>query len=306
MSIPKVALTIPNFGTYLPRADLATVVDLAVGAEAAGVDTVIVVDHVVMSENTAAYEWGPFPYSDMTTPWMEPLTVLAAVAGATRTVRLSTGIVIAGLRGAAVLAKTTATLDVLSGGRLDIGVGTGWQKEEYEACGLDFSMRGQILTDTLAACRELWGGGPVDFESETVAMQNVWCHPTPVQPEGIPVFVAGTLSSNNMDRLIRFGDGWIPIMGEDSTGVAAGVAQIKSAWADAGRDPDSLRVRSPLPAIKGDDGRPALLQTIESAEQWAEIGVTEVAIALQPWTRSAAEAPDFLSELCDVLTEARA
>lgn len=306
MAFPKLALTIPNFGTYLPEGDLATIVDLAVGAEAAGVDTVIVVDHVVMSENTDAYRWGPFPFTDMTTPWMEPLTVLAAVAGATSTVRLSTGIIIAGLRRAAVLAKTTATLDVLSRGRLDIGVGTGWQKEEYDACGLDFSQRGRILTDTLAACQELWKGGPVDFESETVSLANVWCHPTPVQPGGVPIFVSGTLSENNMDRLMRFGAGWIPIMGEDTAGVEAGVIKIRSAWSDAGRDPDSLRVRSPLPAVKGDDGKPQLQQTIENAAQLAEIGVTEAAIALQPWTSSAAEAADFLAELCDVLAEARA
>ena len=306
MTIPKLALTIPNFGTYLPRDDLGNVVDLAVAAESAGIDTVIVVDHVVMSENTEAYEWGPFPYTDMTTPWMEPLSVLAAVAGATTTVRLSTGIIIAGLRPAALLAKTAATLDVLSGGRLDLGVGTGWQKEEYDACGLDFAKRGRILTDTLGACRELWQGGPVEFESETVSLANVWCHPTPVQPGGIPLFVAGTLSRNNLDRLIRFGDGWIPIMGEDAAGIAAGVTRIRAVWSEAGRDPDELRVRAPLPAIRDDAGKPQLRQTIENAAQLAEIGVTEAAIALQPWTRSAAQAPDFFAELCDVLTEARA
>jgi probable F420-dependent oxidoreductase len=306
MTIPSIALTIPNFGTYLPSSDLAGVVDLAVAAEAAGVDTVIVVDHVVMSENTDAYEWGPFPYTDMTTPWLEPLTVLSAVAGATRTVRLSTGIIIAGLRPAAVLAKTTATLDVLSRGRLDIGVGTGWQKEEYEACGLDFSKRGRILTDTLEACRQLWLGGPVDFESETVSLSNIWCYPTPVQPEGVPVFVSGTLSRNNMDRLIRLADGWIPIMGEDTPGVAAGIAKIRSAWDAAGRDPQQLRVRAPLPAVRNDEGRPLLQQTIESSAQLAEIGVTEAAIAMQPWTRTAEEAEEFLAQLGDVLSEARA
>ena len=306
MTIPKLALTIPNFGTYLPDSDLPQVVDLAVGAEAAGVDTVIVVDHVVMSENTDAYRWGPFPYPDPTTPWLEPLTVLSAIAGATSRVRLSTGIIIAGLRPAALLAKTAATLDVISGGRLDIGVGTGWQKEEYDACGLDFSKRGQILTDTLGACRELWKGGPVDFESETVTINEVWCHPTPVQPGGIPVFVAGTLSRNNMARLLRFGDGWIPIMGEDPAGVAEGVEKIRAAWSDADRDPGELRVRAPLPAVRADNGRPLLAETVASAVNMAEIGVTEVAIAMQPWTRTPEEVPDFFAELGDALIEARA
>jgi probable F420-dependent oxidoreductase len=305
MSFPKLALTIPNFGTYLAADELHRVVELAIGAEAAGVDTVIVVDHVVMSENTDAYDWGPFAFPDMTTPWMEPLTVLSAIAGATTSVRLSTGIIVAGLRPAAVLAKTAATLDVVSQGRFDMGVGTGWQKEEYDAVGLDFSKRGQILTDTLQACRALWSGGPVDFESETVSLSNIWCHPTPVQDGGIPIFVAGTLGRNNMHRLVQLADGWIPIMGEDIAGVEAGVVKIRAAWSDADRDPGSLRVRCPLPAVRDDSGQPQLRETIESAATLTEIGVTEVAIALQPWTRSVEEAPDFLAELCDVLTEVR-
>src|SRR4051812_14877861 len=99
-------------------------------ADKAGIDRIVVVDHVVMGPHTEAYSWGKFP-TPPDSPWLEPLTCLAVIAGATSRVRLGTGILIAPLRSGAVLAKTAATLDVLSGGRLDLGVGTGWQKEEY-------------------------------------------------------------------------------------------------------------------------------------------------------------------------------
>ena len=84
------------------------------------------------------------------------MTSLAVIAGATTTVRLATGVLLAALRRPAVLAKTAATLDVLSGGRLDLGVGIGWQREEYEAAGLDFAVAGRLLDHTLEVCQLLW------------------------------------------------------------------------------------------------------------------------------------------------------
>ncbi|MCI0632985.1 MAG: LLM class flavin-dependent oxidoreductase, partial [Actinobacteria bacterium] len=143
----RLTLSIPSFGPFFPPGRLHELIDLARRAEAAGVDTVIVPDHVVMSEHTEAYEWGPFPFP-IEVPWLEPLTVLAAIAGATSRVRLATGILIAPLRPAIVLAKSVATLDVLSQGRVELGVGVGWQREEFEAAGFDFATRAQRLDDT--------------------------------------------------------------------------------------------------------------------------------------------------------------
>ena len=119
----RLALAIPSYGSFFPSERLHEVVALARMAEDAGVDTVVVPDHLVMSDRTDRYRWGPFPLP-VDAPWLEPLTVLAAIAGATRRVRLATGILIAPLRPAALLAKAAATLDVLSRGRLDLGVGT--------------------------------------------------------------------------------------------------------------------------------------------------------------------------------------
>lgn len=110
----RLTLSTPSFGPFFPPGRLHEVVDTARRAEATGVDTVIVPDHVVMSEHVEAYEWGTFPFP-IDVPWLEPLTVLAAIASATSRVRLATGILLAPLRPAIVLAKTAATLDVQLG-----------------------------------------------------------------------------------------------------------------------------------------------------------------------------------------------
>ena len=120
-------------------------------------------DHVVFGERLEEYGrpeiGGQAGGKQPTGPdghWLEPLTTLSVLAGMTSRIRLGTNILVAALRRPAVLAKSTATLDVLSGGRLDLGVGVGWQREEYEAAGLDFDRRGRLLDHTLEVLQTLW------------------------------------------------------------------------------------------------------------------------------------------------------
>ncbi len=129
----------------------------------AGIDRIVVSDHVVFGEQLDAYGrpevGGQRGGRQPTGPdghWLEPMTTLSVVAGSTERVRLATGILLAALRRPVVLAKSAATLDVLSGGRLDLGVGVGWQREEYDAAGLDFDARGRLLDHTLEVCTALW------------------------------------------------------------------------------------------------------------------------------------------------------
>ena len=292
----RLTLGIPNYGPFFPDGRRHEIVDLARRAEAAGVDTVIVPDHVVMGDRTDRYAWGSFPYPPES-PWLEPLTVLAAIAGATERVRLATGILIAPLRPAAVLAKTAATLDVLSRGRLELGVGTGWQKEEFDATGLDYERRGELLTDTIAACRALWGASPASFSSRTISFEKIWCEPKPIQPGGVPIWFSGTLTRRNLDRLTRLGDGWIPIMGETPEGVESGVRTVRDAWSAHGRDPAALKVRGTLDVVRGDDGRPSLARTLAGAPELARRGATDVQITLLAFARTPERLPDFFAEL---------
>jgi probable F420-dependent oxidoreductase len=294
--MPRLTLSIPSFGPFFPAGRLHEIVDLARAAEEAGVDTLIVPDHVVMSDRTDRYAWGPFPFP-IEVPWLEPLTVLAAIAGATSRVRLATGILIAPLRPAPVLAKTVATLDVLSQGRVELGVGVGWQKEEFDAVGLDYAERGRRLTDTIAACRVLWTESPASFQSETVCFERIWCEPRPLQEGGVPVWFSGTLTKRNLDRIVRLGDGWIPIMTATHEDLAEGVRRLHDALADAGRDPSALRARGDLGVVPGEDRRPDLARTLEGVAKLAAAGATDVQLPLLAFVRKPERLPDFFAEL---------
>jgi probable F420-dependent oxidoreductase len=292
----RLTLSIPSFGPFFPPGRLHEVIDCARRAEAAGVDTVIVPDHVVMSEHTEAYEWGPFPFP-IEVPWLEPLTVLAAIAGATSRVRLATGILIAPLRPAIVLAKAAATLDVLSQGRLDLGVGVGWQREEFDAAGLDFEARAQRLDDTVAACRALWRDSPASFASETVRFEKIWCEPRPIQPGGVPVWFSGTLHKRNVERIVRWGDGWIPIMTATRSDLSEGAKRLADALARAGRDPRALRVRGSLELRMGANGRPDLAATLSGVQELAAAGATDAQLGLLAFVRRPEQQDAFFAEL---------
>jgi probable F420-dependent oxidoreductase len=266
-------LGLPNFGS-LPSGDWRSLLDLAQAAEEAGIDRVVVTDHVVNGPNVASYPWGRFP-TGPDGDWLEPLTVLTAMAATTTRLRLGTGVLVAPLRPAALLAKTVATVDVLSGGRLDLGVGTGWQPEELVALGVDPARRGAVLTDTIAACRALWAPGPTTFRSATVSFTEIYCSPKPTQAR-LPVWFSGTLTPRNLHRIVELGDGWIPIMGSTAEDVEAGAATLRAAYLAAGRDPDELQVRHALPAVHASDGSVDLAATMAPVPDLAARGVTDV------------------------------
>ena len=141
--------------------------DIARRAEAAGIDQVSVPDHVVFAEDARRnYPHGPdkFP-SPLDESWPEPLIVLAGIAACTRSIRLSTAVLISPIRSGVLLAKTLATLDVLSNGRLDIVFGAGWQREEFDACGMPFDGRLGHMVEQIEACRTLWSAAPASCRS---------------------------------------------------------------------------------------------------------------------------------------------
>jgi probable F420-dependent oxidoreductase len=220
--------------------DFAPVIELARQAEAAGVDEISITDHVVMGEATHKYPYGKFP----TPPdygWFEPLTFLSALAGATQRIRLGTAVVIAPLRAAPLLAKQAATLDRLSYGRLELGVGVGWQGEEYAACAIPFEARYRLLDEQMQACRLLWTQAPASFSGEHVNFERIYCKPFPHQAR-LPVLLGVKLLARNVERIAEYGDGWIP-MAQDPVEIGAGVELLRAAFRARGRDPGSLRIR---------------------------------------------------------------
>jgi len=296
MPRPTLTIGLANYGSTYAADEWHRFVDLARAAEDAGVDRIVVVDHVVMGRHTENYAWGKFPVPPEA-PWLEPLIVLAAIAATTTRVRLATGILIAPLRPAALLAKQAATLDVLSGGRLDLGVGTGWQREEYDAAGLDFDQRGQLLSDTLAACQALWRDTPAAVDTPTVAFTDIFCAPQPRQPGGVPLWIGGALHRRNLERMVRWGDAWIPIMGASLAEISDGKQRIEAAWKGEGRDPARLQVQAPLRVERGGDGRPDLPRSMATVPELLAAGATDVHVTLRAFNADPADAPAVLAEV---------
>ncbi len=220
--------------------DFAPVTEIVRTAEREGVDLVSLTDHVVMGENVHNYPYGRFP-APLDFPWYEPLTVLAVLAGVTSRIRLSTGIVIAPLRPAVLLAKQIATLDVMSRGRVSVGLGIGWQKEEYEASGVPWEGRYARFEEQLKVCRLLWSEAPAAFHGETVSFEKIYQYPRPVQKH-LPIWLGIAPTDRNIERMAEHADGWIP-MEQDPAKLAPVITRLRAAVAARGRDPKSFTVR---------------------------------------------------------------
>ena len=274
---PRLALSL--FAAQdLAGGDPGFLVEVAAAADAAGIDQVNVTDHVIMGERTDRYPFGAFPVAP-SYPWFEPLALLGVIAGSTARIRLSTGILIAPLRPAVLLAKQVATLDVLSLGRIDLGLGVGWQPEEYDATGVPFDERWSRLDDTVRTMRRLWEvGGPTSLDERSVAFADLSSFPCPAQAR-MPVWFGVAATPRQARRVAELGDGWIPI-GRDPQEIAPGIALMRSAFDQAGRDPADLVVRAKTVVSGGRDTAEAWDRTCEQALASARVGVDVLDFAL--------------------------
>jgi len=284
---PALSLHLLNFAARDPGpGGWQPLFEQARGADAAGIDRLAVSDHVIMGENLEAYgdprlggsEGGKQP----TGPdghWLDPLVVLSMWAAQTRHVRLMTGILIAALRRPATLAKASATLDVLSGGRLDLGVGVGWQREEYAANGLPFEHRGARLDQTLEVCQLLWRERAAAHHSAELSFEKIHCMPKPLQPGGVPLWISGTLNPSVLRRIARFGSGWIP-WGPDARNPVAGLARIREALDAAGRSAKGFQVTSHIALAKRPNGALDIDATLAPVPALVAAGITDLRVTL--------------------------
>ena len=279
-----------------------------VGADKAGIDRLVVSDHVVMGENLEVYgdpkaggtEGGVQP----TGPdghWLDPLTVISMWAALTSHTRFMTGILIAPLRRPATLAKQLATIDVLSEGRLDIGVGVGWQREEYEANGVEYQGRGKLLDETLEIVQTLWREEPAAYSSEAVSFEKIHLNPKPLTPGGVPLWISGTLNKNVLRRIVRFGSGWIP-WGPDAMDPIGGLAKIAAEMEKGGRDMKGFQAGSYLQVVE-DGGAIDAEATMAPVAAMAEAGVTDFRVTLNLPNEEAAT-QDMLSPLVEAFRKA--
>jgi probable F420-dependent oxidoreductase len=171
------------------------------------------------------------------TPIPDPLIWLAFAAAAAPGLRLGTCILILPQRNPVVLAKELATLDRLSGGRVDLGIGVGWMREEFDALGVPWERRGARTDEYVAAMRQLWSGPEVEFHGEFVDFEPVTCSPRPVHGR-IPIIIGGDTEAA-MARVVRLGDGWYPGQ-SDPAALAPLITSMRDAATAAGRDPSSI------------------------------------------------------------------
>jgi probable F420-dependent oxidoreductase len=219
------------------------------------------------------------------TPTLDALGYLSFLAGLTTNIRLGTWIYILGLRHPFVAARAAQTLDLVSNGRLELGIGAGWLAGEWDAAGLDFASRGRRMMESLEVCRRLWRDPQVEHHGEFFDFGAVGFEPKPVQKPSPPVHIGGE-SDVALRRAATAGDGWIG-MQHTPESAARIVERLVAFGAAAGEEPDSFQV-----TVGGSIDSPADL------EAWRASGVTRVIVS--PWKRSA-EAVPVLRDLANAL-----
>jgi probable F420-dependent oxidoreductase len=287
------------------RSEPAELLALAAAADEAGADQIVLSEHVVLPEvvtgHPGARPGDPparFPFRSAE-EYPEPLVALAAIAAVTSRARLSTNVVIAPIRPAVLLAKMAATVDVISGGRLDLGVGVGWQRDEFAALGVPYDGVGARLEDTVRACQVLWRGGPSTFSSDTVSFERIYCSPTPRQPEGIPVWFGGSARPVVARRVAELGHGWSAMGNTSPEEVAAGVELIRRHCEKIDRHPDGIDVRCSLPLVTRHDRSGDIVATVAGAAEFVAAGATVV--QLPPLARFVSTAADVGPALADAV-----
>ena len=250
--------------------DEGSTLEICQRAEAAGFESVWGGEHVILpSTIDSKYPYtkdGKIP-AEPETPIPDPLIWLAFAAAAAPTLRLGTCILIVPQRNPVILAKELATLDRISGGRVELGLGVGWMREEFDALGVDWARRGARNDEYIEAMQTLWAGPHAEFHGEFVDFPPVTCSPRPVQ-DNIPVLVGGD-SDAAISRAVRIADGYFPGEG-NSERLAALVARLRTAAEDAGRDPASIGINAMFGAHMADP--------MAGVDQLTEIGVERIMV----------------------------
>ncbi len=253
--------------------DPAAVAEFAQGAEDAGFDYLFAFEHVAGAHADrfrgadTGFRSPPYLYDY---PFHEPFTLFAYLAGVTRRIGFATTVLVLPQRQTVLVAKQAAEVAILSGGRLRLGVGVGWNHAEYEALGFDFHSRGRRADEQIVLMRKLWTEPLVTFRGRWHALDRVGIAPLPPAP--VPVWIGGGLGAATLRRVARLGDGWMP-MGLGGTPGDI-LAQVRRYMVEAGRDPDSLRIQGAI----GMAGGPG--EWVAAAKRWQDLGATHLSVSI--------------------------
>ena len=250
------------------------VVDVARDAEQRGFESLWLPEHthIPVSRKTPYAGGAELPEEYAHT--LDPFVALAAVATATKRIRLATGISLLIERDTITTAKTVATLDLLSNGRAIVGVGGGWDREEAEHHGVEWSTRFQKLEEQIDAIKIIWANEEAAFHGEHIHFDSIWSWPKPLQRPHPPIVLGGE-SDHTLRRVIKHCDGWLPRARNPET-VVRGIARLNELAEEADRDPESISVNVFAP-------RP----DAELIDRFKSMGVARIVLWLPPEDRDA-------------------
>lgn len=277
--------------------DINSYIEIAQAAEEMGFHGVSLTDHVVMGKNLHKYPFGSFPLPSEA-PWYEPLTVLTMIASHTKTLHLGTAVLIVPLRNPALLAKTAATIDMISKGRLELGVGMGWQAEEYHVAGVPFENRAEIFWETLEICKLLWAESPASHDGSVYQFEDIWCQPQPMQGADLPLLFGLKMTTKNAEKIAQIGHGWIPIK-TDAEFISTGKVLLDQAFKEHNRN-EAPRIRGQLPTQIDSSGVPSLDLTLKELENSIAAGLTEVEIFPINFVRSKEDIVPVLKAISEI------
>ena len=238
-----------KLGVVFPQteigADPAACRDFAQAAEELGFDHLLAFDHVLGADPAAHTLTGPYTHESM---FHEPMVLFGWLAALTERIELVTGILILPQRQTALVAKQAAEVDILSGGRLRLGIGVGWNQVEYQALNENFGNRGRRSEEQIALLRRLWTEDLVTFEGRWHEFRDAGINPLPVQ-RPIPIWIGGHAEAT-IERIGRIGDGWFPLV-TPSDKTAERIERLRDYARAAGRDPAEIGIESWLRYAKG-------------------------------------------------------
>ena len=265
--------------------DPAAVRDIGLAAEELGYDSLLLYDHVVGAEHADREPplWGPYTEAD---PFHDPFVVFGYLAAITTRIELATGVLILPQRQTVLVAQQAADADLLSGGRLRLGVGTGWNWVEYDALGMDFATRGARLDEQIALMRRLWAEPLVTVEGRFHSLERCCINPRPER--SIPIWIGG-FSEPAFRRAATMGDGFT--FAGDPEEAVAGLARVRGLLAIAGRSADGFGSELILTRARTPD------QVVEAAARWQDAGGTAVSVVtMKAGLNSAAAHVDHLAQ----------
>jgi probable F420-dependent oxidoreductase len=276
-----------KFGIALGALNSHFHVDATEEAERLGYESVWLPEHLVLPVrmSRSPHPGDEHPPVPPTTPVFDAFAYLGFLAGRTRNVRLGTHVYNLGLRHPFISARAVQTLDLLSGGRLEFGIGASWLEEEWRAVGLDFDTRGRRVDEAIEVCKRLWTQPEVAHDGEFFRFDAVAFEPKPLQQPWPPILVGGE-SGAALRRAARAGDGWIG-MGHTFESAAGQIARLRELRAESGRDAASFQICLGGPVNGADDVR-----------RWGELGVTRLVVS--PWRRSP-DAVDGMRRFADLV-----